>query len=68
MNTLAQQKCRLESEIIAAKQNIAALKESDVMDLKAINHHAETIERNMQLITMIDNHLSSGHQPMWRKI
>jgi len=67
MNTLAQQKIRLETEIIAAKQSIVALKECAITDFKTINHHAETIERNMQLISMIDNHLNSGHQPMWRK-
>lgn len=66
MNTLMQQKKRLESEIVEAKNSIASLKESGVPNLTAMNHFSEMIERNMQLIYMIDNHLSSGHQPMWR--
>lgn len=68
MNTLAQQKKRLEAEIIDAKTCLASLKDQCVPDIKSIKLHSETIERNMQLISMIDNHLRSGHQPMWRKV
>lgn len=68
MNTLAHQKKRLEAEIFEAKNCIAQLKECMMPDMKTIKLHNETIERNMQLIAMIDNHLRLDHQPMWREI
>lgn len=67
MNSLEHQRERLESEIAVAKANIQTIRESDFPDLKALHQHAESIERNMQLIGMIDNHLDCDHQPMRKR-
>jgi len=57
MNTLEQQRQRLENEIISTKERIWQIKDSKLPDLKALNLLNETIERNMQLIGMIEQHL-----------
>ena len=57
MNTLEQQRKRLEEEIIAVKQKIWQVRESKFPDLKLLKKLNETIERNMQLIDMIALHL-----------
>ena len=57
MNTLEQQRERLENEIISTKERICQIKDSKLPDLKALNLLNETVERNMQLIGMIEQHL-----------
>lgn len=57
MNLLEAHKQRLEQEIIAAKEKIWTLKESEFPDLIALNQLKESVERNWQLIEMIDQHL-----------
>ena len=54
MNTLEQQRTRLEEEIIAAKERIWKIRDSKFPDLKLLTQLNETVERNMQLIYMID--------------
>jgi len=60
MRTLQFQRQRLESEIIESKSKVWQIRDSDFPDLKALNQLHDTIERNMQLINMIDQHLCSG--------
>jgi len=57
MRTLECQRQRLESEIIASKAKVWQIKDSEFPDLKALNQLHDAIERNMQLINMIDQHL-----------
>jgi len=57
MNTLEQQRQRLENEIIETKERIIKVKGGRFPDLKALNLLNETIERNLQLIGMIEQHL-----------
>jgi len=57
MNTLEQQRQRLENEIIETKERIRKVKGGRFPDLKALNLLNETIERNLQLIGMIEQHL-----------
>lgn len=66
MRTLLEQRKRLEREIIATKEMLAERASESVSDIKTIQLHKDTIERNMQLISMIDNHLRLDHRPMWR--
>jgi len=57
MNTLEKQLQRLENEIISTKERIWQIKSSEFPDLKALNLLNETVERSMQLIGMIEQHL-----------
>jgi len=57
MNTLEKQRQRLENEIISTKERIWQIKSSEFPDLKALNLLNETVERSMQLIGMIEQHL-----------
>ncbi|MFT6122637.1 MAG: hypothetical protein ACJASG_001165 [Oleiphilaceae bacterium] len=57
MNTLEQQQKRLETEVLAVKEQIWQIRDSRFPDLKLLNQFNETIERNMQLIDMIALHL-----------
>ena len=57
MNTLEQQRQRLENEIIDTKERIWKVKGGRFPDLKALNLLNETIERDLQLIGMIEQHL-----------
>lgn len=66
MNTLLQQKQRLSEEIVSARAKLEAVKAEQLPDLKLIQQFKETIERNGQLIQMIDGHLNCQHAPMWR--
>lgn len=66
MNTLLQQKQRLSEEIVSARAKLKAVKAEQLQDLKLIQQFKETIERNGQLIQMIDGHLNCQHAPMWR--
>jgi len=63
INTLEQQRQRLENEIIETKERILKVKAGRFPDLKALNLLNETIERNLQLIGMIEQHL----QPVSRQ-
>lgn len=56
LTTLDNQRLRLEKEIIKAKQRIVLISEGEYPDVGSINQLRESIERNMQLITMIDQH------------
>jgi len=67
MNTLQYQRQRLEDEMNVAKANMQLIRESEFPDLKTLQQYRESIERNQQLIGMIDNHLLCDHQPMWRR-
>ena len=67
MRTLEFQKQRLESEIIASKSKIWEIRESQFPDLKALNQLHDTIERNMQLINMIDQHLVTDQRAVCGK-
>ena len=60
MRTLEFQRQRLENEIIESKSKIWQIRDSDFPDLKALNQLHDAIERNMQLINMIDQHLIYG--------
>ena len=59
MRTLEFQRQRLEKEIMASKQGIRTIRESDFPDVNALNQLHDAIERNMQLIGMIDQHLDA---------
>ncbi len=67
MNTLSVHKARLEAEIVQAKVKIQRIRESEFPDLKALNELNDSVQRNLQLIGMIDNHDSCGKQPAWRQ-
>ncbi len=67
MNTLEHHKRRLEAEISSALESIRQIRASDCPDLKALNQLNDAVERNRQVIGMINNHLGCGHQPMWRE-
>lgn len=56
MDTLQYQRQRLEDEVIDANANIRMIRESEFPDLNALQQLMESIERNKQLIGMIDNH------------
>lgn len=62
MNLLERQKLRLEDEILTARDRLAQLAEqtagAHLQDLQALH---ELIERNGQLIEMIDQHLEHKH-------
>lgn len=66
MRTLLEQKKRLTREIDSANERISALRAELTPDLSAIQQFNEAIERNRQLINMIDGHLQCAHVPMWR--
>lgn len=57
INTLEQQKQRLETEILESEKQIWRVRASRFPDLKLLNQLNESIERNTQLIDMIDLHL-----------
>jgi len=52
------QRTRLEEEMIKAKSRIRQIRESSFPDLNALKQLQESVERNMQLIGMIDQHLN----------
>jgi hypothetical protein len=56
LTTLDNQRLRLEREILEAKKKIAILTDSDYLDMNSINQLKDSIERNMQLISMISQH------------
>ncbi len=56
LTTLDNQRQRLERENIDTKQKIVALSEGEYPNLALLNQLRESIERNMQLITMIKQH------------
>ena len=56
MTTLDNQRQRLEREIIEAKKKIISIGEGSFPNLKVVNQLRESIERNMQLISMIEQH------------
>jgi len=62
MRTLEHQKQRLEGEIMSSKTKIWQIRDSEFVDLNALNQLRDTIERNMQLINMIDQHLGAGQE------
>ncbi len=66
MNTLRYQRQRLENGIIASKERIRAIRESEFLDLKTLHQLNETIERNLQLICMIDHHLTDDRRSISR--
>jgi len=51
------QRQRLEEEMIKAKGRIRQIRESSYPDLSALKQLQESVERNLQLIGMIDQHL-----------
>jgi len=51
------QRQRLEEEMIRAKGRIRQIRESSYPDLSALKQLQESVERNLQLIGMIDQHL-----------
>ena len=60
MSLLNAHKKRLEDEIIAAKEKVRAIKDCEFPDLAALKQLNEQIERNWQLIGMIDHHVDAG--------
>ncbi len=62
MTTLDSQRDKLEREIIETKQLIVHIKEGAYPDISKLNQLKDTIERHMQLINMIDQHLYSQRQ------
>lgn len=56
MSLLEAHKQRLEREIVDAKTKIWQMQNSDFPDLMTINQLKEAVERNWQLIEMIDMH------------
>jgi len=58
MRTMEFQRTRLEEEMIKAKSRIRQIRESSFPDLNALKQLQESVERNMQLIGMIDQHLN----------
>lgn len=56
LTTLDNQRQRLEREIIEAKQKIVAISGGEFPNVMLLNQLRESIERNMQLITMIEQH------------
>ena len=58
MRTMEFQRKRLEEEMIRAKGRIRQIRESSFPDLNAIKQLQESVERNLQLIGMIDQHLN----------
>jgi len=61
MNPLSAQKKRLEQEIQDAKWRVQAIQESGLPDISVMRQLDELMERNLQLIEMIDKHLH-GYQ------
>lgn len=61
MSLLNAHKKRLEDEIITAKDKIRAIRDCEFPDLATIKQLNEQIERNWQLIGMIDHHV--GDRP-----
>jgi pantothenate kinase-related protein Tda10 len=57
MHLLEAQKIRLEQEIIQAKEQLRQLHVDGCHDISVIKQLQETIERNWQLVGMIDEHL-----------
>ena len=57
MRTMEFQRQRLEEEMIKAKGRIRQIRESSYPDLSALKQLQESVERNLQLIGMIDQHL-----------
>jgi hypothetical protein len=66
MSTLARQRQNLENDVIASKGKIWEIRNSEFPDLKALNQLQDAIERNMQLINMIDQHIYSNQQSVAR--
>lgn len=62
MTTLDCQRQNLEKEIIKTKDMIWSLKQSDFPDLAYLGQLRDKVERNMQLINMIDQHLYATAQ------
>lgn len=60
MTTLDCQRQRLEQEIIDSKKKILLIRESDFPDLKQITQLRETIERSMQLLSMLEQHVQAS--------
>ncbi|WP_231875616.1 hypothetical protein, partial [Oleiphilus sp. HI0086] len=56
LTTLDNQRQRLEREIIETKKKIVAANEGAFPDLGLVKQLRDSIERNMQLISMIDQH------------
>jgi len=56
MTTLDCQRQGLEQEIIESKKKILMIRESAFPDLKLVSQLRESIERNLQLIAMIEEH------------
>ncbi len=67
MNTLQMQKVRLQEEIRVAQQKIVQIESEGGMDVKTLRQLRDSIARNRQLMSMIDDHLDSRHMPTWRK-
>jgi len=57
MQLLEVQKVRLEQEIVQAKEKLRQLSLDSCQDLSTIRQLQEQLERNWQLIGMIDEHL-----------
>jgi hypothetical protein len=66
MNTLQMQKQRLQDEVAVAEERIAEVLQSTRPDAQQLRQLNETIERNRQLMAMIDDHLAANHRPAWR--
>ena len=62
MTTMEFQRTRLEAEMIKAKDRIRQIRESSFPDLNAIKQLQESVERNLQLIGMIDHHLKADQR------
>jgi len=60
MNTLEAQKQRLENEIIRAKARMLELHQNEYPDLNLLGSLKELVERNFQLISMIDQHTTAN--------
>jgi len=58
MTTIEFQRKRLEDELIAAKQKITLVRNSRFPDINTLNQLQDTVERNLQLIGMIDHHIN----------
>ena len=62
MTTLECQRKNLEREIIQTKEMMWDVKESEYPDIGLLNQLRDKVERNLQLINMIDHHLDAGQQ------
>lgn len=65
MNTLSVHKARLSKEIEQAEKYIKVLLSTDFPDLRALKQLQDCIERNKQVMEMLDDHLGD-RQPAWR--